>query len=125
MFDMGGSIDAGRIDRAIRVPRRALRDNGRVWVVDADERLQVRAAEVVWESGQRLLLQADSLQAGDRVVVSRVSGLAMVNVPWSHTPMIPTPRRDRRAASARVRPTRGVPAVRASAISSPAKLPMT
>jgi hypothetical protein len=30
---------------------------------------------VVWESGQRLLLNKDSLQAGDRVVVSRVSGL--------------------------------------------------
>ncbi len=68
-------IQAGAMDGVIQVPRRAVRDNERVWVVDADGRLQVRAAAVVWESGQRLLLRADSLQAGDRVVVSRVSGL--------------------------------------------------
>lgn len=68
-------IQAGTMDRVIQVPRRAVRDNDRIWVVDAEERLQVRPAEVVWESGQRLLLHADSVQAGDRVVVSRVSGL--------------------------------------------------
>jgi len=68
-------IQAGEIQRALQVPRRAVRDNRRVWVVDAGGTLQVRDATVVWESGQRLLLDKDSLQPGDRVVVSRVSGL--------------------------------------------------
>ncbi|MDJ0739311.1 MAG: efflux RND transporter periplasmic adaptor subunit [Gammaproteobacteria bacterium] len=68
-------IDAGRIDRAIRAPRRALRDNRRVWVVDAQDRLQVRDATLLWESAQSVLLGVDTLSAGDRVVVSRVSGL--------------------------------------------------
>lgn len=68
-------IQAGEIQRALQVPRRAVRDNRRVWVVDAGGTMQVRDATVVWESGQRLLLDKDSLQPGDRVVVSRVSGL--------------------------------------------------
>jgi RND family efflux transporter MFP subunit len=68
-------IEAGAIQDVLEVPRRAVRDNQRLWVVDANGTLQVRSAVVVWESGQRLLLDKDSLQAGDRVVVSRVSGL--------------------------------------------------
>jgi RND family efflux transporter MFP subunit len=68
-------IDAGRIDGAIRVPRRALRDNGRVWVVDGGGRLQVRGAEALWENEQSLLLSPAALQPGDRIVVSRVSGM--------------------------------------------------
>ena len=44
-------------------------------MVDATGVLQVRDAEVLWESGQRLLLHKDSLLAGDRIIVSRVSGL--------------------------------------------------
>ncbi len=68
-------IQAGVVTQAIQVPRRAVRDNRRVWVVDAAGVLQVRDAEVVWESGQRLLLHKDSLLAGDRIIVSRVSGL--------------------------------------------------
>ena len=68
-------IEAGSIRQAIRVPRRAVHDNRRVWVVDHEDVLQVRDAEVVWESGQHLLLNRNSLQPGDRVVVSRISGL--------------------------------------------------
>jgi multidrug efflux pump subunit AcrA (membrane-fusion protein) len=68
-------IDAGRIDGAIRVPRRALRDNGRVWVVDSDSLLQVRNADVLWENDQSLLLSPVDLQPGDRIVVSRVTGM--------------------------------------------------
>jgi RND family efflux transporter MFP subunit len=68
-------IDAGRIDGAIRVPRRALRDNGRVWVVDTDSLLQVRNADVLWENDQSLLLSPVALQPGDQIVVSRVTGM--------------------------------------------------
>jgi RND family efflux transporter MFP subunit len=68
-------IAAGEMSQAIEVPRRAVRDNGRLWVVDADDRLQVRDAEVVWESGQTLLLHKDTLLSGDKIIVSRISGL--------------------------------------------------
>ncbi|MCG6966493.1 MAG: efflux RND transporter periplasmic adaptor subunit [Chromatiaceae bacterium] len=68
-------IAAGEMPQSIAVPRRAVRDNGRIWVVDADELLQVRDAEVVWESAQNLLLAKDTLRAGDRIVVSRIEGM--------------------------------------------------
>jgi multidrug efflux pump subunit AcrA (membrane-fusion protein) len=68
-------IQAGEMKQVIVAPRRAVRDNQRLWVIDEADRLQVRDAKVAWESGQRLLLHRDSLRAGDRIVVSRVSGL--------------------------------------------------
>lgn len=68
-------IQAGAMERVIQAPRRAVHDNQRIWVVDATGILQVRKATIAWESGQRLLLHGESLQTGDRVVVSRVSGL--------------------------------------------------
>lgn len=72
-------IEAAMLDNVIAVPRRALRDNSRVWVVDEQGLLQVRRADVVWESGQQLFLAPDTtaagLQPGDAVVVSRIDGL--------------------------------------------------
>ncbi len=69
------TIEAGDMPQVIKVPRRALRDNRKVWVVDAEDRLQVRAAEVRWESGQHFLLDVNTVEPGDRVVVSRIGGL--------------------------------------------------
>jgi len=68
-------IEAGDIRQVIRVPRRAVRDNQRIWVVDRGDVLRARDARVAWETGQHLLLHHDSVQAGDRIVVSRISGL--------------------------------------------------
>jgi RND family efflux transporter MFP subunit len=68
-------IDAGRLERQIRVPRRALRGNQRVWVVDAEGILRVRAAALNWESDQQVFLDPATLQSGDRVVISRVTGM--------------------------------------------------
>ncbi|MCB1773713.1 MAG: hypothetical protein KDI88_08870 [Gammaproteobacteria bacterium] len=68
-------VDAGHMDGVVAVPRRAIRDNRRLWVVDADDMLQVREANVRWESGQSLLIDTADLAAGDRVVVSRIAGL--------------------------------------------------
>jgi len=72
---VAAEVDAGRMQDVIAVPRRAIRDNRRIWVVDADQRLQVREANVRWESGQTLLIAEESLVPGDRVVVSRIAGL--------------------------------------------------
>lgn len=72
-------LDGGLLEDVIAVPRRALRDNNRVWVVDRENRLQVRRARVVWPAGQQLFVapggSADGLQGGDRIVVSRIDGL--------------------------------------------------
>ncbi len=68
-------IDAGLMPQLVRTPRRALRDNRRVWVVDRNGRLRIRDAEVAWESGQQLFLKQDTLLDGDKLVVSRIDGL--------------------------------------------------
>jgi RND family efflux transporter MFP subunit len=71
-------ITGGRLTDVIEVPRRALRDNNRVWVVDRDGLLQVRRADVAWSVGQQLLLTANDpggLAPGDRIVTSRIDGL--------------------------------------------------
>ena len=71
----GAEIDAGEMTDVIAVPRRAVRDNRRVWVVDRQDLLQVRDAAVRWQSGQQLLLSSDTLLPGDHIVVSRTAGL--------------------------------------------------
>ena len=72
-------IDGGVLSDVVAIPRRALRDNNRVWVVDRDDRLQVRRARVTWSSGQQLFVEpgsgTDGLHDGDRIVVSRIDGL--------------------------------------------------
>ena len=68
-------IDAGLMPHLVRTPRRALRDNRRVWVVDRNGKLRIRDAEVAWASGQQLFLRQDTLLDGDQLVVSRIDGL--------------------------------------------------
>lgn len=69
------TVDAGEMPQVIKVPRRALRDNNQLWVVDTQGRLQVREARVQWEAGQHFLLDRSSIEPGDHIIVSRVSGL--------------------------------------------------
>ena len=68
-------IDAGTMTELVRVPRRALRDNRRIWVVHRNDKLRVRDAQIAWESGQQLFLQRNTLLDGDKLVVSRIDGL--------------------------------------------------
>ena len=51
------------------LPREALRTDGRVWVVDPDDRLRFRDVTVLRAERDRVLI-ADGLAAGDRVCVS-------------------------------------------------------
>ncbi|RMG95419.1 MAG: HlyD family efflux transporter periplasmic adaptor subunit, partial [Candidatus Dadabacteria bacterium] len=55
----------------VPLPREALREGGVVWVVDGDGRLRFRPVEVARVEADRVLV-AEGLEAGDRVVVSRV-----------------------------------------------------
>ncbi len=66
---------------AIVIPRRALRevpadgDGGAregLWIMDADDRLQVREAEVVWRTEQTVIV-ADSVADGERLITSTLA----------------------------------------------------
>ncbi len=61
---------AGRaLDAVVPVPRRAMRDDAHIWVVDADQRLRSREVEVIWRERGRVFVR-EGLAAGERFVVS-------------------------------------------------------
>jgi RND family efflux transporter MFP subunit len=65
-------IDGRELKQIFKIPRFAVRENSRVWVVTADETLSIREVEVVWR-GVDFVLIRDGLLEGDRVVVSDLS----------------------------------------------------
>lgn len=62
-------IEGRRLDDAYALPSVALRDGGRVFLVDADDRLRFRHVEVVRRDADEVLISA-GLFPGERVIVS-------------------------------------------------------
>ena len=54
------------------LPRGALRENGKVWVCDANKTLRFRSVEVVWSTDETVYVRGE-LKAGDKVVSSRLT----------------------------------------------------
>lgn len=67
-------IDAGIRQHTLKVPSHLIRDNQRLWVVDADDRLQVREIQALGKSGTDTLLRP-TLEQGDRILVGSAKGL--------------------------------------------------
>jgi RND family efflux transporter MFP subunit len=63
-------IQGPRVPDALALPRRALREKSRVWVM-SDKKLQVRKVEVVWSRGDTVFVRGD-LRSGETVVNSRI-----------------------------------------------------
>lgn len=63
-------IEGPEIAGAFPLPRRVLREDDRVWTVNAEDRLAFRTVEPVWESADEVLVRG--LEPGDRVVLSRI-----------------------------------------------------
>ncbi|MCC6143511.1 MAG: efflux RND transporter periplasmic adaptor subunit [Candidatus Hydrogenedentes bacterium] len=68
------ALAAGRIEDAIISPRKAMRENGEVWVMDKENTLQVRGPDILWRQGEKLAVR-DVFTTGDRVVVSPLADL--------------------------------------------------
>lgn len=64
-------IDAAPLESAVEVPRVALREGNRVFVMTADDALSVRTVEVAWSRDESVLVTA-GLEHGERIVTSRV-----------------------------------------------------
>ena len=69
------------IDDAVSIPRRALRevhadgDGGAregLWIVDADDRLAIREAEVIWRT-QETVIVANAIADGERLIISTLA----------------------------------------------------
>jgi RND family efflux transporter MFP subunit len=52
-----------------RIPRSGLRDNNTIWLVAADETLQIKPVDMAWSDDRHVLIR-DRIAPGDRLVVS-------------------------------------------------------
>mgnify|MGYP001821423732 CR=1 FL=1 len=66
-------VDAGTLDNAVAVPRSALQDNSRIWVVDENDRLTVRTVAPLY-LGPDLAYLAP-LGQGERILLGNPAGL--------------------------------------------------
>ena len=61
-------LEGSQTDELIKIPRRALRDDNRVYVFD-DGALDIRSAEIAWRRPQHVLVRS-GLEDGERIVTS-------------------------------------------------------
>ena len=62
-------IDAGELQDVLAIRRDALRAGDQIWVVDANNTLQIRAAEVVWREQETVYVK-NVLEPGELLIVS-------------------------------------------------------
>lgn len=63
------------LQQVYRIPRKALRNDATVWLADADDRLDIKAVEVLYRDKDSLIIAPD-LPAGSRLIVSSLSAAA-------------------------------------------------
>lgn len=64
-------IDAGALDDVLAIPRSALREGKQIWVVDADNQLQIREAEILWARDDTVLIP-NVVQPGEQLIRSEL-----------------------------------------------------
>ena len=73
-------IEGPVLDDVVVVPRRALREGDQIWIMNADDKLEIREANIVWRRENDVLLR-NSVDEGERIIVSRIAapvpGLAL------------------------------------------------
>ncbi len=65
-------IEGQQLKNVYRIPRSALRDNTRIWLVSNDGKLEIRDVETLWRDAQTVLL-TDGLQPAEQLIVSDLS----------------------------------------------------
>ena len=63
------------LDNVISIPRKALRNNQQVWLIDEENRLRIKQVEISRREKERLLISA-GLSAGEQVVTTSLSAAA-------------------------------------------------
>jgi RND family efflux transporter MFP subunit len=64
-------IEGREVENAYVIPRAAIREGDRVWVMDKDDRLSVREVEIIWRRKDDVLI-ANDLKPGEQIVTSRI-----------------------------------------------------
>lgn len=68
------TLQAGVINNALKIPRKAITTNSQIYVVDEQNKLQLRNTTIQWQLSESLIIQPD-LQLQDRLIVSRIAGI--------------------------------------------------
>jgi RND family efflux transporter MFP subunit len=66
------AIEAGSFSNVCSIPRTALRENSRVWLLTPEETLKIQEVEVLWRREEDVLV-ANSFQEGDQLITTRLS----------------------------------------------------
>ncbi len=72
-------IEGRLLEGVVQLPRRLLREGDRVWIVDEDDRLEIRAVTVAFP-GRETVLVSTGLEDGDRIVTTKL-GAAVAGMP--------------------------------------------
>ena len=62
-------IEGRQLKNIYRIPRTALRDNTRIWLITNDGKLEIRDIETLWRDAQTVLL-TDGLKPGEQLILS-------------------------------------------------------
>lgn len=65
-------IDGGELADVFTIPRSAYRDNSTIWVLGADNKLEIRKVNPVWRDDATIVLE-DGLAVGERLVTSSIA----------------------------------------------------
>jgi len=65
-------ISGLRVENAIVLPRKAMRDKSRVWVKTEDGKLSIKKVKVEWSKNDNVFVRGD-IEAGEKVVTSRIA----------------------------------------------------
>ncbi|MDD3311160.1 efflux RND transporter periplasmic adaptor subunit [Pseudodesulfovibrio sp.] len=65
-------IDGGEVTDSFAIPRKAFRDNGKIWVLGSDGKMEIRSVAPVWRDAETVLL-TEGLAEGEQVVLSSIN----------------------------------------------------
>ena len=66
------TIEGKEFDDVCVLPRTALRDGNRIWIMDDEDRLEVREVTIVWEREDAVLIRHE-FEEGTRIITSRIA----------------------------------------------------
>jgi RND family efflux transporter MFP subunit len=62
-------IDAGELEETLTIPRAALREGDKIWLVGDDNLLKVLPAEILWRETETVII-SNNVEEGDQLIVS-------------------------------------------------------
>lgn len=65
-------IEAGKLSDVISIPRPALREGNRLWLVGDDKRVRIAEPEILWTRENTVLVPASTLRPGEQLIVSEL-----------------------------------------------------